>query len=134
MYVLLKTYNNIANCCHKLFAGNIQNWPFVNNTDINLTRSFSSVTLLEGDTFTLSCTPSIMDVVVLWTQNEIQVLQRRDVRFSPSNLNHTLTIRNAKECDSGIYSCFGITGNGSVLAEQSTTVNVLLGMNFYVES
>jgi len=75
-----------------------------------------------------------MDVVVLWTHNGIRVLQRRNVRFSPSNLNHTLKIRNARECDSGIYSCFGITGNGSVLAKQTITVNVLLGMNFYVES
>jgi len=66
--------------------------------------------------------------MVLWTYNGIRVLQRRVVIFSPSDLNHALTIRNARECDSGIYRCFGIAGDGIVLAKQTITVNVLLGI------
>ena len=65
---------------------------------------------------------------MLWTHNGIPVLQKKDVIFLLSDRNHTLTIGNATECDSGIYTCFAISDDGSVLAEQSITVKVLLGM------
>ena len=135
--ILLKYVVYFQDVSYNSFVGNVENQlPANNSCDINasLTRSFSSIILLEGNTFNLSCTPSTMEVVVLWTHNGIRVLQKRDVRFSPPNLNHTLTIENASECDSGIYTCFAISDDGSVLAGQTITVYVLLGMKQYVYS
>jgi len=92
---------------------------------LNITRSFSSITLLEGDTITLSCTPSIMEVVLLWTHNGVDVLQNDEISFSPPLLNHNLMITNPKIGDSGIYTCRAAIED--TLIKQNITVNVTAG-------
>ncbi|XP_065903440.1 uncharacterized protein [Dysidea avara] len=89
---------------------------------ITLTRSFSSVTLLEEDTVTLSCAPSIMEVVLLWTHNEANVVIRENIAFIPPVLNHNLIIRNATTNDSGVYTC------RVALGDQSITGNITLSV------
>ena len=114
--------------CHS-FVGNIENLLLDNNSNITITKSFSSVTLLEGSTLTLSCTPSMMNFTVLWASNGMSLMQRRNIRFFPSRLSHTLTIENATVRDSGIYTCSAVSDNGRViLAGENITANVLLGI------
>ena len=92
---------------------------------INLTRSFSSITLLEGNTITLSCAPSVMEVVLLWTHNGADVIQSDDISFSPLLLNHNLMIVNPRVEDSGVYTCRAAIED--ILVEQNITVNVIPG-------
>ena len=90
-------------------------------------RSFSSVTLLEGNAITLSCTPSITDVVLLWTHNNTEVMQREDIAFSPTILNHNLNIGNTMESDSGVYICRAALEEEDMPVEQTITVTVVPG-------
>jgi len=95
-------------------------------TALNLTRLFSSVTLLEGNSITLSCTPSIVEVVLMWSLNGVDVMKRNDVIFSPPSLNHNLIITNPRVEDSGVYRCRAAIDDE--LIEQNITVNVIAGM------
>ena len=90
-----------------------------------ITRSFSSVTLLEGNPITLSCTPSIMEVALMWTHNGAEVMQRTDITYTPSTLNHNLIIGNAMESDSGVYVCSAVQEDMTI--EDTITVNIVPG-------
>ena len=92
---------------------------------LTIRPSFSSVTLLEGNPITLSCTPSIMEVALMWTHNGTEVMQRRDITFTPSVLNHNLIIGNAMESDSGVYVCSAVQED--ITVEESITVNIVPG-------
>jgi len=100
----------------------------ISSSVLNLVRSFSSVTLLEGNAITLSCTPSIMEVVLQWTHNGEEVMQREDITFTPSILSHSLTIGNTIESDSGKYVCRAALEDMTV--DQSITVTVVPGVVF----
>jgi len=96
---------------------------------LNITRSFSSITLLEGNTITLSCTPSIMEVVLLWAHNGVDVLQNDEISLSPPLLNHNLMIANPRIRDSGVYTCRAAIED--TLVEQNITVTIIAGNVVY---
>ena len=91
-----------------------------------LTRSFASVTLLEGSTVTLSCIPSVIETVLSWSHNGTNVNVDENTSFSPVNLNHNLILDNSDEEDSGQYTCHVVLDDEVV--EQSITVTVVPGM------
>ena len=97
----------------------------MNFIEVEITRSFSSVTLLEGNTVTLSCIPSVIETVLSWTHNGEVINEDEDTIFLPMNLNHNLTLHSTVEDDSGLYSCRAQLDNEKV--EQSITVTVVPG-------
>ena len=92
---------------------------------LNITRSFRSITLLEGSTITLSCTPSVIETVLSWTHNGTSVNEDENTSFLPVNLNHILTLDNTDVDDSGQYTCRAVLDDDVV--EQSITVTVVAG-------
>ena len=101
-----------------------------NSTELILTRSFSSVTQLEGNTVTLSCIPSVMETVLSWTHNETVVIEDEDTTYSPMNLNHNLILHNTDVDDSGQYICRAVLDSGIV--EQNISVTIVPGGFVYV--
>ena len=92
--------------------------------ELIITRSFSSVTLLEGSTVTLSCIPSVIETVLLWTHNGVVVNEDEDTTFSPMNLNHNLILDNTNVDDSGQYTC---RAELDKIVKQSISVTVVPG-------
>ena len=68
-----------------------------------------------------------MEIAVLWTYNGTSVIQKESILFTPSDLNHTLTITNASIADSGIYVCHAVVRGGMQLG-QKINVSVIEGM------
>ena len=95
----------------------------INCSDINITSSFRSVTLLEGGTVTLSCTPSVMGTVLWWTHNG-SVIQRNSVMMLTSSTSNQ-NITNAGINASGIYTCRDAMD--IPVLQQNITVTVLPG-------
>ena len=89
-------------------------------TEISLTRSFSSVTLLEGTAVTLSCTPSLQGAPLFWTRNGVNISQSEVVSLSPNGLNYDLIFEDPTASDSGNYLC-----HASLSIAESITMNVL---------
>ena len=87
-------------------------------TDISLTRSLSSVTLLEGTSVTISCTPSLQGVPLFWTHNGINITQTGGISLSPNG--HDLMFVDPTTSDSGDYLC-----HASSSIVEPITVNVL---------
>ena len=96
-----------------------------NSTELILTRSFSSVTLLEGNTMILSCIPSVIETVLSWTHNGTVVNEDEDAKLSPMNLNHNLILHNTDEDDNGQYICRVVLDGGIV--EQNISVTIVPG-------
>ena len=94
-------------------------------SELILTRSFTSVTLLEGNTVTLSCIPSVIETVLSWTHNGAVVHEDEDTTFSPQNLNHNLILDNTDVDDSGQYICHAELDDETV--KQSISVTVVPG-------
>ena len=94
--------------------------------EVILTRSFASVTQLEGRTITLSCMPSVIETVLSWSHDGTNVNEDENTSFSPVNLNHNLILDNSDVRDSGQYTCRAELENEVV--EQSITVTVVAGM------
>ena len=96
---------------------------------LKLTRSFTSVTLLEGNTITISCTPNITEAVLYWVYNDngtnITESTAR-IQLSPPGINHNLTIVNPVTADSGTYFCR--TVNEDLLVEDKINVSIVPGM------
>ena len=90
-----------------------------------LTRSFTSVTLLEGSTVTLSCIPSVTETVLSWSRNGTNVNEDENTSFSPVNLNHNLILDNTDVGDIGQYTCRAILDDEVV--EQNINVTVVAG-------
>ena len=93
--------------------------------ELILTRSFASVTLLEGSTVTLSCNPSVIQTVLSWTHNGAQVNEDENTSFLPVNLNHNLILDNTDVDDSGQYTCRAMLDDEVV--EQDITVTIVAG-------
>ena len=93
--------------------------------EVILTRSFTSVTLLERNTVTLSCIPSVTETVLSWSHNGTNVNEDENTSFSPVNLNHNLILDNTDVGDSGQYTCRAILDDEVV--EQNITVTVVAG-------
>ena len=116
----------VATCNYEIKPlGNLCNF-----IEVKLTRSFTSVTLLEGSMVTLSCIPSVIETVLSWTHNGEVVNEDEDTTFSPMNLNHNLTLHNTDVDDSGQYVCHTQLDNEMV--EQSITVTVVPGIPIYI--
>jgi len=92
---------------------------------IKLVRQFSSVFLLEGDTVTLFCSPTIRRTILWWTHNGTSVMDRT-TSAQPSS-THFLPIMNASIDDSGLYSCCDAMDRP--VLQQNITVTVLPGKN-----
>jgi len=96
---------------------------------LKLTRSFASVTLLEGNTVTISCSPNITDAVLYWVYNDngINITESTArISLSPPGINHNLTIINPITADSGIYYCRAVVED--LLVQQSINVSIVPGI------
>ena len=93
--------------------------------NLTVSRSFASVALLEGESVTISCLPSIMEVGFTWSHNGEDIITR-DIMFSPPFLNHSLTIKNTLRSHSGVYTCHAKAGELS--ADQNITITILPGL------
>ena len=75
---------------------------------------------------TLSCIPSVIETVLLWTHNGTVVNEDEDTTFSPMNLNHNLILHNTDVLDSGQYTCRAALEKEMV--NQSINVTVVPGI------
>ena len=89
-----------------------------------VTRSFRSITILEGETVTLSCSPSIIELTLNWLHNGKDITAG-GISFSPPVFNHNLTIENALLIHSGVYTC--IAAVNGLTAEQNISVMIVPG-------
>ena len=71
-----------------------------------------------------------MEVVLQWTHNGAEVMQREDIMFTPTILNHNLNIRITMESDSGVYVCRAALEEDDIPVEQSINVTVVPGIVF----
>ena len=95
---------------------------------VELRRSFASVTLLEGNTVTISCTPNVTDVVLYWVYNDNGTNITKStgrISLSPAGINHNLTIIDPVMADSGIYYCR--TDVEDLIVEQSINITIVPG-------
>ena len=91
-------------------------------------RSFASVTLLEGNTVTISCIPNVTDVVLYWVYNDNGTMIAEStgrIGLFPQGFNYELTITNPVMADSGIYYCR--SNIEDLIVEQNITVSVVAG-------
>lgn len=96
---------------------------------LELTRSFASVILLEGNSVTISCTPNITEAVLYWVYNDngINITESIGrIRLFPTGINHNLTIMNPVTNDSGIYFCRSVIEEEVV--QESINVTIVPGM------
>ena len=103
---------------------------YLNFTELIITRSFTSVTLLEGNSVNLSCIPSVIETVLSWTHNGANINENENISFFPLILHHYLHINNAGVGDSGLYVCRAMLDDEVV--EQSISVTVVPGISFCV--
>ena len=70
-----------------------------------MTTTYSSITILQGDDITLSCSPSESDIALQWSYNDTVINSSIHYQFTPPFLNHNLKILHANDTDSGDYVC-----------------------------
>ena len=73
--------------------------------DVTVNTTYSSITILQGDNITLSCSPSESDIALQWSYDGSDINSSLHYQFTPTPLNHNLTIINASVVDSGNYVC-----------------------------
>ena len=78
---------------------------FYTYIDVEIDTPYESITILQGDDVTLSCTPSVSDIALQWSYNDNDINSSPNHQFAPPFLNHNLTITNANDTDSGNYAC-----------------------------
>ena len=66
---------------------------------------YSGITILQGDSVTLSCTPTKLDIPLQWSYDGNNISNSAHFQLTPSFLNHDLIISHATESDSGNYVC-----------------------------
>ena len=87
-------------------------------------KSYSGITILQGDDVTLSCRPSESDIALQWSYNGSDISNSPQYQFNPPFLNHDLTITHANDTDSGIYTC-AIKFNNEIVDQQSIILTVV---------
>ena len=93
---------------------------------LSLQETAQSITVLEGQSVTFSCTPAPDDLMVNWNMNGHIIVSTDNIALSPEHLHHTITIRNVATGDSGEYFC-SITDLVSLSINKTITLNVLQG-------
>ena len=78
---------------------------FYTYVDVEIDTPYKSITILQGDDVTLSCTPSVSDIALQWSYNDNDISSSPNHQFIPPFLNHNLKITNANDTDSGNYVC-----------------------------
>ena len=71
-----------------------------------LQETAQSVTILEGQSVTLSCIPTPDELRVNWIMNGVIINNTEHTSLSPDHLHHTLTISNPLIEESGEYICY----------------------------
>ena len=89
----------------------------------SLQETAQSITVLEGQSVTFSCTPTPNDTMVDWTINGDIIVSSDHITLSPEHLHHTVTISNVATGDSGDYFCF----IAALSFNKIITLNVLPG-------
>jgi len=102
---------------------------FVLGIELIVSRSFRSITTLEGESVTLSCSSSIMQLPFTWLHNGEDIVTG-SVTFSPPVFNQNLIIKNALHFHSGVYTCI-VTANGRT-AEQNINVTIVPGTMYTI--
>ena len=86
-----------------------------------LTVSVESLTVMEGENFTLSCTSSIPSLFVEWSPATVGRDTSNIVFDGP-----TVTVVNATRGNEGIYSCEIREMGEAIIASSSVEVDVLI--------
>ena len=60
---------------------------------------------LESQSVSINCIPTPNSLIVMWMFNGTEISRLQDITFTPTNLNHTLTINGANISNSGHYTC-----------------------------
>ena len=94
--------------------------------DPSLQETAQSITVLEGQYVSFSCTPTPDDLMVEWTMNGHIIVSSENIALSPEHLHHTITIRNVATGDSGEYICV-IADLVSLSINKTIALNVLQG-------
>ena len=79
----------------------------------------------------MDCVPTPNNLVVMWIFNGVGISRLQGIAFTPTNLNHTLTINGANVNNSGQYTCHLIQ-NFNKLISRTITLEVLQSMCLYV--
>ena len=85
---------------------------------------YSAITILEGDYVTMSCIPSVLEVALEWSYDGSDISSSPKFQFTPTFLNHDLTIIRADDSDGGTYVCAFKLRN-EVIAEESIMLTVV---------
>ena len=75
----------------------------------------------------MNCVPTPNDLVVAWVFNGTRIALLQDITFTPTNLNHTLSISRASVTNSGQYTCH-LIGNFHMPISRTITLEVLQSM------
>ena len=91
-----------------------------------LQETAQSVTILQGQSVTLSCIPTPDELRVIWTMNGVIINNTDHTSLSPEHLHHTLTIKNPLLKDGGEYICY-IADFTLLSINKTITLNVVPG-------
>ena len=89
----------------------------------------TDLTVFEGQTVHLECTPAIIVASIRWTLNSTDISPDDDnnnINLTPEGLHHQLVIGQSTVVDSGIYVCYINTDVGRP-ALKTTTLTVVPG-------
>ena len=95
-----------------------------------LQATASSIIALESQSVIMDCIPTPNDLVVAWMFNGAGISRFQDFTFTPTNLNHTLTINGANVSNSGQYTCH-LVQNFNMPISRTTILEVLQSMYIY---
>lgn len=92
-----------------------------------LHSSAQHIIILEKQAVNFDCMPTPIHLVVSWNFDRVQseVIELTDFTFSPANLNHTLTINNARINYAGEYVCQIMSSQGII--NRTITLDILPG-------
>ena len=72
---------------------------------ITLTVSSRQITILQGDSISMSCIPSNLEIAIQWMFNGMEIADSSNYQLTPNVLNHYLTIPVLDVSDNGTYTC-----------------------------
>ena len=79
----------------------------------------------------MDCVPTPNNLVVMWTFNGAEISRLQAITFTPTNLNHALTIHRADVNNTGQYTCHLIQSFNTAIS-RTITLEVIQSMFIYI--